>query len=160
MCDKCIHNDATLIHPWVDVFMTMSNILGQDLHPLGIPERNDLSLTLRHCRVVHDLYLTPGQTCSSAHHWLQGYKVLVQIGNAAFLNQGLAEEEKKKPFWYTIMTLKCAIYLSLDMNTNPLILLCYFYFCIVNAEPYTNSKTSRMGWAGWMGWGGKCCFAV
>lgn len=46
-CGKCINSDATLIHPWADVFKTILNILGQDLdpHPLGIPERNDLNLT-------------------------------------------------------------------------------------------------------------------
>lgn len=46
-CGKCINSDATLIHPWVDVFKTILNILGQDLdpRPLGIPERNDLNLT-------------------------------------------------------------------------------------------------------------------
>lgn len=34
------------------------------------------------------------------------------------------------------------------MKTNSLIPFYYSYFCIVNDEPYTNSKPSRMGWAG------------
>lgn len=103
-CGKCINSDATLIHPWVDVFKTIKYSRARprptsSRYPWEKWSQSDIY------RVVHDyLYLTPDQMCSSAqvegccpvhsHQWLQGYKVLVWIVNAAFLNQGLAEEEK------------------------------------------------------------------
>lgn len=125
-CNKCINSDATLIHPWVDVFKTISNILGQDPvpHPLGIPERNYLNPTSAEWYMI--TFTSRLARCAVLPRWKDAAPSIVISGSKDikyWFKLGMRRFSAMGPFltyYPNTQTTKCGIHSSSDMKTNSL----------------------------------------